>query len=79
HQRQLRDGVGVSHPKLDELIEAAVEAGALGGKLNGSGMGGCMFAYAPGREREVKAAIEEAGGRAYIVSCTGGVHVEVER
>jgi len=79
HQRQLRDGVGVSHPKLDELIDAAVAAGALGGKLNGSGMGGCMFAYAPGREQEAKAALDAAGGRGYVVSCTSGVRVDVER
>ncbi len=79
HQRQLRDGVGVSHPKLDELIDAAMGVGALGGKLNGSGMGGCMFAYAPGREAEVKAALEAAGARAYIVSCTQGVRVNIER
>ncbi|MBC7287469.1 MAG: GHMP kinase, partial [Armatimonadetes bacterium] len=78
-QKHLRDGIGVSHPKLDELIEAAVEAGALGGKLNGSGMGGCMFAYAPQRQEEVKAAIEAAGGRAYVVELTAGVRVEVER
>jgi len=79
HQRQLRDGIGVSHPKLDLLIEAAVEAGALGGKLNGSGMGGCMFAYAPGRQAEVKAAIDAAGGRGHIVSVGPGLRVDVER
>jgi len=79
HQRQLRDGVGVSHPKLDALIEAAVEAGALGGKLNGSGMGGCMFAYAPGRQAEVKAAIDDAGGRGHIVSVGPGLRVDIER
>jgi galactokinase len=78
HQRQLRDGVGVSHPKLDLLIDAAVEAGALGGKLNGSGMGGCMFAYAPGRQPEVRAAIDAAGGRGHIVSVGPGVKVDVE-
>ena len=48
HQVQLRDGIGVSHPRLDALIEAGMAAGALGGKLNGSGCGGCMFVYAPG-------------------------------
>ncbi len=79
HQRELRDGVGVSHPRLDELIDAAVAAGAMGGKLNGSGMGGAMFAYAPGRQYEVKQAIDEAGGRGHIVSMTGGVSVDVER
>ncbi|HEY3397324.1 MAG TPA: galactokinase family protein [Armatimonadota bacterium] len=77
HQRQLREGVEVSHPKLDELIEVAVQAGALGGKLNGSGGGGAMFAYAPGRQAEVAAALNAAGGKAFIVEPRGGVTVEV--
>ncbi|NPV46973.1 MAG: GHMP kinase [Armatimonadetes bacterium] len=76
HQRQLRDGISVSHPKLDLLIDAAMEAGALGGKLNGSGCGGCMFAYAPGRQEEVAEAINRAGGRAHIISISDGVKVE---
>ncbi len=29
------------------MIAAALDAGALGAKINGSGGGGCMFAYAP--------------------------------
>jgi len=75
HQVQLRDGIGVSHPRLDELIDAAMAAGALGGKLNGSGCGGCMHAYAPGKQQEVKEAIERAGGRAFVVSVSNGVQV----
>ena len=78
HQRQLRDGIGVSHPKLDALIEASMEAGALGGKLNGSGCGGAMFAHAPGRQQEVKQAIDAAGGRGHIVSVRGGVTVRID-
>ena len=76
HQRQLRDGISVSHPKLDALIDAAMGAGALGGKLNGSGCGGCMFAYAPGRQGEVAEAINRAGGRAYVIAISDGVSVE---
>lgn len=75
HQVQLRDGIGVSHPKLDAMIDAAMEAGALGGKLNGSGCGGCMFAYAPGRQQEVKEALERVGSRAFIISMSDGVQV----
>ena len=78
HHEQLRDGIGVSHPRLDELLDAAMDAGALGGKLNGSGGGGCMFAYAPGKEREVKAAIEAAGGQAYLVEVSPGADAETE-
>ncbi|MDR2976304.1 MAG: mevalonate kinase [Streptococcaceae bacterium] len=38
--------LGVSHPKLDNLIDAAQKAGALGAKLTGSGLGGVMVALA---------------------------------
>lgn len=72
HQVHLRDGLGVSTKKIDAMIDAAISAGALGGKINGSGGGGCMFAYAPGREEEVARAIEGVGGRAYIVDVDPG-------
>jgi hypothetical protein len=49
---------------------------ALGCKINGSGGGGCMFAYAPRRERDVAAAIESVGGKAYIVNVCGGVQIQ---
>lgn len=78
HQRQLREGVEVSHPRLDELIEAARAAGALGGKLNGSGGGGAIFAYAPGRQEQVAKALARAGGRPFIVSPRGGVSVTLD-
>ncbi|HUS79620.1 MAG TPA: galactokinase family protein [Armatimonadota bacterium] len=72
HHLQLRDGIGVSTPKLDRMIEACMEAGALGCKVNGSGGGGCMFAYAPGRQEQVKEAIDRAGGRGIIISVREG-------
>ena len=75
HHKHLRDGIGVSTPKLDSLIEASLEAGALGAKVNGSGGGGCMFAYAPGRQQEVKEAIDRAGGRGIIISVRGGAQL----
>jgi galactokinase len=78
HQAQLRDGIEISHPRLDALLEAAVAAGALGGKLNGSGGGGAIFVYAPGRQTEVAAALARAGGKPFIVSPRGGVTVEID-
>ncbi len=72
HHEHLRDGIGVSTPKLNSLIEASLDAGALGAKVNGSGGGGCMFAYAPGRQEEVKEAIDRAGGRGIILSTRQG-------
>lgn len=68
HHEHLRDGIGVSTPKIDRMLDAAMEAGALGGKVNGSGGGGTMFAYAPGRQEEVREALDAAGGRGIIVS-----------
>ena len=67
HHEQLRDGLDLSTPKIERMIEAADAAGALGAKINGSGGGGCMFAYAPGREDAVAEAIRRAGGKAWIV------------
>ncbi|MCS7193004.1 MAG: GHMP kinase [Armatimonadetes bacterium] len=76
HQKWLRV-LGVSTAKLDLLVEAALNAGALGAKLNGSGGGGCMFAYAPNKQHEVAEAIERAGGKAFIVSVTQGAYAQV--
>lgn len=39
--------LGVSHPRLDEMITVANRNGALGAKLTGGGMGGCMICLAP--------------------------------
>ena len=76
HHEQLRDGIGVSTPKIDRMLEAALEAGALGGKINGSGGGGCMFAYAPGREDAVAQALESAGGKARKLRIDSGATAE---
>ncbi len=39
HQRVLADYSKISTPKIDAMLEAAQKAGALGGKINGSGGG----------------------------------------
>ncbi len=40
----LRDDYDVSTPELDEIVEAAVAAGARGARLTGAGMGGSAVA-----------------------------------
>lgn len=66
HHVLLRDGLHRSTARIEELISAAKAAGALGCKINGSGGGGTMFAYAPGHEKEVAEAIRKVGGIPYL-------------
>lgn len=76
HQSVLRDVLGISTPKIDRMIDAALGAGALGAKINGSGGGGCMFAYAPDGPERVADAIEREGGKATIMRVDRGVTLQ---
>lgn len=76
HQDNLREAKRISTPKIDRMLTAAMRAGALGGKINGSGGGGCMFAYAPQNPEAVAEAIEQQGGQAYIITVDGGTQNE---
>jgi galactokinase len=76
HQAVLRDVLGISTPKIDRMLDAAMNAGARGGKINGSGGGGCMFVYAPDGPEAVADAIHREGGEAYIVSIDEGTRRE---
>ena len=59
--------IGVSCPEIDRLIEAALEAGALGAKLSGSGGGGIIIALVTAETQpKVARAIVEAGGTAFL-------------
>jgi mevalonate kinase len=59
----LVDGLGVSTAKLNNLIFAARDNGALGAKLSGAGGGDCMFGVvSPDNIGSVRNGIEEAGG-----------------
>ncbi len=78
HHAILRDGLERSTPKIESMIEAANQAGALGCKMNGSGGGGTMLAYAPGNEDAVMNAIREAGGTPYKVSIGTGASLTVK-
>lgn len=76
HQDNLREAQRISTEKIDRMIDAALHAGALGAKINGSGGGGCMFAYAPGHAGAVAEAIEREGGQAYIIRVDQGTLAE---
>jgi galactokinase len=73
HHAVLRDYLGVSTPRIEQMMDIALAAGGLGGKINGSGFGGCMFCYCPGVEKAVHKALTEAGFDAWIVEVSEGV------
>ncbi len=54
---------GISNDLIDRIYEAALAAGAGGGKISGAGGGGHMFFYCPGNSKyKVKSALAGFGG-----------------
>ena len=76
HHDMLHNYLGISTPKIEAMITAAKKAGAQGCKINGSGGGGTMIAYAPGHEHAVADAVRKLGADAYIVKKAEGVRVD---
>lgn len=62
HHRQLKENLGITVPKIDDMISAAIHAGAYGAKIVGSGGGGCIVALCSDQDREaVIQAIKDCG------------------
>ena len=55
------------------MLDAALVAGALGGKITGSGGGGCMFVYGIEQKEKIMDAIRGQGGVPYLVHPSPGV------
>jgi len=70
--------LGVSSRELENLIEAALAAGAYGAKLSGAGGGDCIIALYPKEKlNSIKMAIEKAGGKIIKAKIPGqGVKTE---
>ena len=73
HQQQLNENIQISTDKINKIIKNCLKHGALGGKINGSGFGGTMFALLPNNEQLIKNAIEEEGGEGFILKTSSGV------
>ena len=55
--------IGVSSPEADHLVETALNHGALGAKMSGGGLGGCIIALADNltQAQELAERLEEKG------------------
>jgi mevalonate kinase len=61
--------IGVSHPKLEKLVAAALDAGAWGAKLSGGGRGGNMIALSPpGKSAAIQNALLAAGAARALIT-----------
>lgn len=73
-------GAGLSTPLIDALVDAALDEGALGAKISGGGLGGCMIALVrdPRRAQAVALRLAAAGAvRTWVVPAgmsTGHAH-----
>ena len=63
----------VSSPELDNLVNAALQAGALGAKLSGAGRGGNIIALAADEAMEtaVQTALTQAGAQTVLTTILG--------
>ncbi|MGH1362176.1 MAG: galactokinase family protein [Calditrichia bacterium] len=74
--RILADDLKLSTPKIERMISAALEAGAYGAKINGSGGGGTIVIIAPQeRSAEISEAVNAVGGKAYSVDVDKGARI----
>ncbi|QUI25139.1 hypothetical protein HZI73_23835 [Vallitalea pronyensis] len=77
HHGNLRDGLGISTSKIEEILNTAYENGALGGKINGSGGGGCCYVYAHEADsQKILDAVCDKGYWGVILKQDSGVRVD---
>ena len=61
HKKRMASGI--TNPLIDQFYDAALAAGATGGKISGAGGGGFMTFYCPGQTRQpVAEALKALGG-----------------
>jgi len=61
--QKLLENLGVSTRKLEKLIKAAKNSGALGAKLSGAGGGDNIIVLATKNKEKIKKALKNSGGR----------------
>jgi galactokinase len=78
HHAVLQNLLKITVPKIDKMIEAVLQAGALGAKINGSGGGGTIVILAPDRENQVMQALREVDAEGYPVKVDPGARIIME-
>lgn len=77
HHANLRDGLGISTPEIEQILQTAMANGAYGGKVNGSGGGGCCYVYCATEDAEkILRAVEALGYPGHILKGDKGNCVE---
>jgi galactokinase len=79
HHHILKSYLKITTPLIDNMIDAANGARALGSKIVGSGGGGCIVAVADDHDKEqIIEAILSAGAKdAFAVNISGGASVKI--
>jgi len=79
HHQVLKEYLKLTVPRIDDMITGAIQAGALGAKIVGSGRGGSIVVLAPkGKEETVIKALMDAGAKdAYKVNVDPGARIEI--
>jgi len=78
HHQLLRDNLKITTARIDNMITSALNQGAYGAKIVGSGGGGCIVVIAPkGKEEHIISAIKQAGAvDAFLASVSIGAKIE---
>jgi galactokinase len=77
HHHILKEYLKITVPRIDNMIDGAIQAGALGAKIVGSGRGGSIVVLSPiGKEEALISALIKAGAKdAYSVQVDSGAKI----
>ncbi len=78
HHQVLKDELGITVPEIDILIDTAMNSGAFGAKIVGSGGGGCIVALTDQdrKEKLIEALLANGAVTAYEVKVAPGITLE---
>lgn len=76
HHDILKNKLNITVPKIDNMIDTALKAGAYGAKIVGSGGGGCIVVLSPTEKKEeiINALLKSGAKNAYEVSISQGAY-----